>query len=468
MRCEFALHYPVADDSKNYATALIHLFPSRNGFVKEGTDTRTELQMPEYEPERWHQYYGKLRKVDIPEAGVWVSHGADSQETRKYGNLFGISRPLRHAMYYEAGIRRPVLERYPEWDEVTGNVTWVTEEVVPERSDDRFRALLTDKVAALRWLQEADPCMEDGAFGFRDFARHVIVAECVAAIDPEQSRRTLLSLVRELRRENLANGGESNENHSRLRIIDTFGPPTNRTLVSFKCTTETCRETLYQSEQFNMSKYCDICSQVWAQPQTAMQTTLEESEALSKTCAGDNCEVRLDFTLKWIRRCARLKMKLGNFCHSCKLAYDTERKAALAKPGLWEWWKHNQRPGQANICTTFVDFGRCDWYPDCKHHHPAPPSMPLAPHASFLTGSVGNRRSMETETNAIVQYRGESSSHSHGRVGGGSTHHPARAPTALEYPQRPKRTVCDLYIRTGSCELGTRCPLHHPVGGVHG
>mmetsp|Transcript_34794 Transcript_34794/g.87258 ORF Transcript_34794/g.87258 Transcript_34794/m.87258 type:complete len:831 (-) Transcript_34794:492-2984(-) len=496
MRCEFAFHYPVADDSKNYAATVIHLFPSRSGSVKEGTDTRTESQMPEYEPEEWHQYDGKPRaRVDNPEVGVPVAHGADSQETREHGNLHGISKPLRLAMYYEAGLRRPVVEQYPEWDEVTGNVVWMTEEVLPEQADGHFRALLKDKVAALRWLQKADPCKEDGAYGFRGFARHAIVAECVGAIDPEQSRRTMLSLVRELHRENLASGGESVESHGGLRIIDPFGPPTNRTLVSFKCTTETCGETLQLSEQFiRLSKengFCSTCRLAWIQRQTAMQM---EMEALSKICAGDICGVPLGHTLEWIRKCARTGNKLANYCESCKLAWERQQKAAVVVPGLWEWWKHPQLPG-VYVCTKFVEKGRCDYFPNCKHHHPAP-GAPLATQSPW-----------QMETNAITQSRGKSSSHSNDRGSGGSKqyvdggenhptsysyshqqaatctfflqghckagnkckfHHPACAPSTLEYPKRPGRTVCDEYVNTRHCLLGAKCPLHHPADGMRG
>jgi hypothetical protein len=111
------------------------------------------------------------------------------------------------------------------------------------------------------------------------------------------------------------------------------------------------------------------------------------------------------------------------------------------------------------------------------------------------------------ETNAITQSRGESRGHRYDRGSGGSNqyvdggethrtsysyphqqpatckfflqgrcqagdeckfHHPARAPSTLEYPKRPGKTVCDEYIKTKHCELGAKCPLHHPADSVRG
>nr|ACF82237.1 unknown [Zea mays] len=36
-------------------------------------------------------------------------------------------------------------------------------------------------------------------------------------------------------------------------------------------------------------------------------------------------------------------------------------------------------------------------------------------------------------------------------------------PLPMIYPQRPGETVCDFYMKTGSCKYSQKCKFHHPI-----
>jgi hypothetical protein len=108
-------------------------------------------------------------KIDIwrevrnkPEGSV-MTRGACSPETRQFGNLSEVSKPLRLATYWAMDVQTPVHERYPEWDADSDIVRWDTSAVLP---DVDFWYLLMDKFATLRWLEEEDPCCGDGIASF--------------------------------------------------------------------------------------------------------------------------------------------------------------------------------------------------------------------------------------------------------------------------------------------------------------
>jgi len=43
-----------------------------------------------------------------------------------------------------------------------------------------------------------------------------------------------------------------------------------------------------------------------------------------------------------------------------------------------------------------------------------------------------------------------------------ATHVPIE-PLPIMYPQRPGETVCDFYMKTGSCKYSQKCKFHHPI-----
>ena len=105
------------------------------------------------------------------------------------------------------GAMGEIHERYPEWDEAEDCVRWEEGEVGPH-ADSELRQMLVDgdKLAALRWLRDADDARRDGTDvdstreddgnDFRAFARYAIVAELFAAIENDT---TVLSNAREMR-----------------------------------------------------------------------------------------------------------------------------------------------------------------------------------------------------------------------------------------------------------------------------
>lgn len=280
--------------------------------------------MPQYQPEKWREVYDKLwAGVNHSQEGGPI-RGACSQETREFGNLTGVSKPLRLATYWAMGARMPVNERYPEWDADNDRVRWVTEAAQP---DDALGHLLTDKFAALRWLTDADPCPGDGARGFCAFARHTIVGECFAAIERAETRRSVLSHVRELNGEDAeCEGWESAESQlafDALESPDAFGLPANRVLI--KCAETGCKGGFIVTpgdRQLNASLQLEngeTQSYLPTRCRECRDRRRKEKETfVSFRCAGKSCGVKFEVSQALLSHYTEKGFTPPSFCDKCR------------------------------------------------------------------------------------------------------------------------------------------------------
>ena len=219
---------------------LVALHPSPTGTPKDGVSFRTLKDVPTYEPDEWLHPHCKLHAVIHRPSHGYV-RGACSPQTRRRGNLHGIARPLRLAAYALMGAMGEIHERYPEWDEAEDRVRWEEGEVEPH-ADSELRQMLVDgdKLAALRWLRDADDARrdgtdvdatrEDGGNDFRAFARYAIVAELFAAIENDT---TVLSNAREMRAATEATGHRGSRASSDWS--DPFPPASRLALTCAAC-----------------------------------------------------------------------------------------------------------------------------------------------------------------------------------------------------------------------------------------
>ena len=235
-------------------TFAICLHPSPTQRRKDGVSMRGMGDMPAFDKstdlDKWSVGQSKLRVVVSGTKNEYV-RGACSPETRACGNLHGISRPLRLAVYRAIGLSSgSVHEHLPEWDEINQVVRWEDVDVdvsgvVPVDVDvsgvssssqtDRsispetvdtcdtssalfFDRLLRDTVSgpkkALQWLRNSDPSYTATAGmdkqsqineekSFRGFSRVAIVAECFAAV---AENATVLGTALAMRRDESDDG----------------------------------------------------------------------------------------------------------------------------------------------------------------------------------------------------------------------------------------------------------------------
>jgi hypothetical protein len=152
----------------------VYLLASPSGRPKDGVRSRKVTQLP-YEPDTWLKPASKLHTA--PQVGY--VRGCCSPWTRRHGNLHGLARPLRLAVYAALGVQGRVREVYPDRCADSEAVRWVDEKVEPDGS---LLPLLAQPHAALEWLTQADPCAAAGDDPVRAFARVSLVAELVNAI----------------------------------------------------------------------------------------------------------------------------------------------------------------------------------------------------------------------------------------------------------------------------------------------
>jgi hypothetical protein len=172
---------------------------------------RRKLDDVPYRPDDWLQYSSKLCSTrgcgPCPELYSYV-RGCCSPVARKFGNLHGLSQPLRRAAYWamrelgaafttvgggsEVFADSAVFESWPEWDEHLGAVVWINQRV---EADGTLYELLRSPCDALEWLCDVDPSVASGSdHPLREFARYAIVAELAAAVSGEPVLAVLLKL----------------------------------------------------------------------------------------------------------------------------------------------------------------------------------------------------------------------------------------------------------------------------------
>ena len=254
---------------------LVALHPSPTGTPKDGVSFRTLKDVPTYEPDEWLHPHCKLHAVIHRPSHGYV-RGACSPQTRRRGNLHGIARPLRLAAYALMGAMGEIHERYPEWDEAEDRVRWEEGEVEPH-ADSELRQMLVDgdKLAALRWLRDADDARrdgtdvdatrEDGGNDFRAFARYAIVAELFAAIENDT---TVLSNAREMRAATEATGHRGSRASSDWS--DPFPPASRLALTCAACggsyIVSAGEREFLKKKKYRLPRRCRACRDAGKEP----------------------------------------------------------------------------------------------------------------------------------------------------------------------------------------------------------
>ena len=243
----------------NGGPVTLAFHPSTTQRVKDGVADRTLSDMPTCDIAQWSSPTNKLSVVTHNPRKGYV-RGCCSPWTRRFGNLHGITRPLRLAAYHALGHTTGVFEKFPEWNDDGECVRWEEGDVTPD-PDPVLMEMLGRPAECLDWLTKRDPGAEDDSSRdgtFRCFARYGIVAEITAAV--KGGSATVLSQMRELCDGKFEGfrGGDSKERW----------PPTDRVCHRIRCSERGCGvsfvvpagEKKFLAEKgFGMPKRCKPC-----------------------------------------------------------------------------------------------------------------------------------------------------------------------------------------------------------------
>ncbi|AQK96643.1 Zinc finger CCCH domain-containing protein 37 [Zea mays] len=95
------------------------------------------------------------------------------------------------------------------------------------------------------------------------------------------------------------------------------------------------------------------------------------------------------------------------------------------------------RQGEVD-CSFYMKTGSCKYGSICRFNHPDRPG-PAADIAFMVPLVQATLPSSAPIVPAVVE------------------------PLPMIYPQRPGETVCDFYMKTGSCKYSQKCKFHHPI-----
>ena len=251
------------NNQNNQITVALHASPTQRR--KDGVSMRSMADMPIFDKEKhlplWRFSHSKLHVVISGASQNGYVRGACSPATRVCGNLHGILRPLRLAVYRNLGATGKVHERFPEWDTENDTVRWEDADIDVEREltsrserSEFFDQLLNDPEGpkkALSWLREMDPSYTNAKskglleqskeeLSFRGFARVAIVAECFAAVG-DQNNQSVLSTALAMKADTgdsqTSPSSDSNKFKKTIQALFQF-PPASR--VSSKCSEKSC------------------------------------------------------------------------------------------------------------------------------------------------------------------------------------------------------------------------------------
>ncbi|GAQ78499.1 hypothetical protein KFL_000140180 [Klebsormidium nitens] len=153
----------------------------RLAFAAPGSTSRAHTREIDFTLAKWAgQSVGDGGcKLNPSLRGGEICRGTSSSSDKRMGNLHGITRPLRAAVYARLG-ERSAVEKWPEWDETSGIVLWQERELEADASLD---GLLDDPGKVVAWIEE-----QDGSFVGerwrkveRAFNRCAIAAELCSA-----------------------------------------------------------------------------------------------------------------------------------------------------------------------------------------------------------------------------------------------------------------------------------------------
>ncbi|XP_025815026.1 zinc finger CCCH domain-containing protein 8-like isoform X5 [Panicum hallii] len=109
------------------------------------------------------------------------------------------------------------------------------------------------------------------------------------------------------------------------------------------------------------------------------------------------------------------------------------------------------RPGEVD-CSFYMKTGSCKYGSTCRFNHPYRPAL-MAPldHDTLPTlAPIVSAAVLNPAANIMQSFDFH------------ATHMPIE-PVPIIYPQRPGETVCDFYMKTGSCKYSQKCKFHHPI-----
>ncbi|CEO95341.1 PIN domain-containing protein [Plasmodiophora brassicae] len=192
-------------------------------------------------------------------AGTTVyRRGAPSGLVRLAGNPHITVRPLRQALYHDVGIRSPVIEVFPYWDDAADCVKWTDEAVPPDGS---LSHLLTTPKDAVKHFFGRD--LRPAGVSWLDwnnhlFSVHAIVAElCVERMRPT----SLLDIMNEFVRSRLVADDVSDRLASLASLAISSQP-----VYKFTCAACQAFQRLKQSEvdwftsrRLELPKTCKSC-----------------------------------------------------------------------------------------------------------------------------------------------------------------------------------------------------------------
>jgi hypothetical protein len=165
---------------------------------------------------------------------------------------------------------------------------------------------------------------------FRSFARHSIVAECFAAIEPIEKRRTLLSHIIKLRREDVGDGQHSFDDQSGIHTSeppDLFGViPTSR--VKIECAEKGCgagfmvshkQRQFYAASQWNIPTRCEECHLMICETNERKGSWARRSRSRTLfKCAMKTCGAIFEHSHQCISYCAERVFKPASTCETCR------------------------------------------------------------------------------------------------------------------------------------------------------